>query len=112
MNRFALIGVATAVLAASAPAFAQADAEAERAFARAARSFNACLASAAATDGGAAALESQCLAQETVYRSDSVRLHVARGLSEAQAASETESDIANGRRIFGAAHVQQLASAR
>ena len=111
MNRFALIGVATAVLAAPVPAFAQDGAETERAFARAARSFNACLASAV-TDGGAVALESRCLAQETAYRTNGVRLHVARGLSEAQAASETEADIANGRRIFGAVQARQLASAR
>ncbi|MGN3974903.1 hypothetical protein [Tsuneonella sp. SYSU-LHT278] len=111
MIRFALFGAATAVLAVSAPAFAQVDADAEHAFSRAARSFNACLAVSAA-DGGAAALESRCLAQETAYRINSVRLHVARGLSEAQAASETEADIANGRRIFGAAQARQLASAR
>lgn len=111
MNRFALIGVATAVLAASAPALAQVDADAERAFSRAARSFNACLASAA-TDGGAVALEDLCLAQEAAYRTSGVRLHVARGLSEVQAASETEADIAKGRRIFGAAQARHLASAR
>ncbi|MCT2559955.1 hypothetical protein N0B51_13310 [Tsuneonella sp. YG55] len=111
MNRFALFGVATAVLAASAPAVAQDDAEAERAFSRAARSFNACLASAA-TAGGAVVLDDRCLAQESAYRVSGVRLHVARGLSEVDAASATEADIAAGRRIFGAAQARQLASAR
>ena len=110
MNRFALIGVATAVLAASTPALAQDDAEAERAFSRAAHSFTACL--AAATEDRTASLENRCLAQETAYRSSGVRLHLTRGFSEADATLRTEADIAHGRRTFGAAQLRQLASAR
>lgn len=110
MNRLSLIGIATAVLAVSAPALAQDDVDAERAFSRAARSFTACLAAAATADH-AVALDSSCLVQETAYRTSGVVMRISRGFSEEAAASETEVEIANGRRTFGAAQARRFASA-
>ncbi len=110
MKRPALIGLAIAVLAASAPALAQDDADAERAFSRAARSFNACLAAASRVED--VSLDDRCLDQEAAYRTSGLRLQIARGLSSQEAESRTEADIADGRRIFGLAQAGQLASAR
>jgi hypothetical protein len=111
MNRISLFGVATVALAAAAPAIAQDSADTERAFARAARSYTACLATAATSLGPQDSLSARCLAQETAYRESSMRLRMARGASEAAAASETEAEIADGLRIFGTVQTRRLASA-
>lgn len=111
MNRISLFGVATVALAIAAPAVAQGSADAERAFARAARSYTACLAAAATAENREGSMADRCLAQETAYRETSVRLRMARGASESAAVSETEAEIADGLRIFGDARTRRLASA-
>ncbi|ANY19266.1 hypothetical protein A6F68_00737 [Tsuneonella dongtanensis] len=112
MSRFALFGVATAALAIAAPAFAQDGADAERSFARAARSFTACLAATATGNEYTGSLDGKCLVQETAYRESGVRLRVARGLDADAAAKETEADIARGRESFGDARTVRVASSR
>lgn len=111
MNRMSLFGVATIALAVAAPALAQDLAGTERAFARAARSYTACLAEAATAQNRDGPIADRCLLQATAYREHSVRLRVARGASETAAASETEAEIANGLRIFGEVQTRRLASA-
>lgn len=111
MTRTSLFGVATVALAIAAPAMAQDTAGAEREFSRAARSYTACLAGAATAENRDGAIETRCLLQETTYRDSSMKLRMARGMSESDAALETEAEIANGRRIFNAAQTRRLASA-
>lgn len=111
MNRISLFGVATVALAIAAPAIAQDSADAERAFARAARSYTACLAAAATVENREGSIADRCLLQETAYRQAGVRLRMARGTSESAAVSETEAEIADGLRIFGEVRTRRLASA-
>ena len=116
MHRLSLFGVATAALALATPVVAQGPADNERAFARAARSFNACLASAATSapaqpEAFRVEFSRACAMQEVAYRESSVRLRMSRGASEQQAESETDADIINGRRNFIADQARRYALA-
>ena len=119
MHRISLFGVATAALALAAPATAQDNAEAERSFSRAARSFTACLASAASASNGTDArpdafrveFARACAMQEVAFRESGVRLRMSRGVSEQQATSETDADVINGRRNFLADRSRRYARA-
>lgn len=116
MPRISLLEVATAILVLAVPATAQDAIDPERAFARAARSFTACLASAA-SNGGAqpeafrAEFARACSTQEIAYRESGVRLRMSRGASEQQAISETDADVSNGRRNFLTEQTRRYASA-
>ena len=111
----ALVG-ASAILPVSA--IAQDAGDPERAFARAARSFTACLASVAEGDKRVAAdtdtvrTEKPCLFQEGAYRAANIRLRISRGQTPEQAATDTDEDVREGRRLVLEGQVARYALAR
>lgn len=117
MIRLALFGVALSA-AVAVPVAAQDTGEQERAFARAARSFTACLAGPLDSQipvtarGAGVQASSICLIQESAYRDANVRLRVSRGQAPDQAANDTEADIRQGRRMLASEAANRYALAR
>ena len=99
-------------------ALAQEAGDPERAFARAARSFTACLASIAEgdrrtlSDAEAVRTEKPCLLQESAYRAANIRLRISRGQTPEQAANDTDEDVREGRRLVLEGQVARYALAR
>ena len=107
----ALIGVAVSM---AAPIAAQDIPDPERGFARAARSFTACLASMAeaSAPSGVDSDQPSCAMQESVFRAAGIRLRIARGQTAEQAAKDTEADIREGRKTVLEGQVSRYALAR
>ncbi|MGX7927297.1 hypothetical protein ACWPMX_12095 [Tsuneonella sp. HG094] len=114
----AIVAFASAAALLPVSAMAQDAGDPERAFARAARSFTACLASEAeggsrvAPDSDTVRTEKPCVIQEGAYRAANIRLRISRGQTPEQAATDTDEDVREGRRLVLEGQVSRYAMAR